>query len=139
MSDHSEPQPMTPAAFDEALLRYGSDLAKWPEVERGPAMALLAADDQARRLLAEEQAMTGALSEALSVEVRAANLAAAVSQSVSDRRQRRRFARWFNPLPIAVGATAAVAFGIALGLMFQPPGLDPDTLLVTALGGGGLI
>ncbi|CAN5216278.1 hypothetical protein BH10PSE9_BH10PSE9_23780 [soil metagenome] len=46
---------MTLNEFEIALGRYGGELARWPEAERGAAEALVAADPAAAKLLAQEQ------------------------------------------------------------------------------------
>ena len=136
MTDSREP--MTLAAFDEALLHWGSEIAEWPGDERRRAEALLSTSAEARALLAEEQAFSGALAAALAVNEQPGPLAARVQRAVSARRERRAFVGFRNPFPILAGAAAAaIACGAALGLLFTlAPGLDPDALLITVLGGG---
>jgi hypothetical protein len=136
MSDRGKQ--MTLNSFDEAVLRFGSDLASWPDSERQGAEALLAESAEARTLLAEEQAVQSNLTAALAVDIQAAALVARVQQSVAERRRRGPAARIRFLLPmLAGGAAAALACGVALGLLLPvTPGLNPDALLVTLLGGG---
>lgn len=128
---------MTLAAFDEGLLRWGSDLHRWPAAERGQAQALLAANPAARALLAEETALAARLAAALAVSVQPVPLAARVEAGVRERREASSWRRFLNPWPLLAGAATAVALGAALALIYPAvPGLDADTLLVTAMGGG---
>lgn len=136
MSDDHEQSRL--AAFDEALLRFGADLAAWPEDERQRAMALLAESVRARALLAEEQALLGAVKTALAVDAPPSPLVARIQRSVAERRDRGSFGHFRLLVPmLAGGAVVALACGAALGLLLpMVPGLNPDALLVMALGGG---
>jgi hypothetical protein len=135
MSDSRES--MTLTAFDDGLLRWGSDIARWPDNERTRAEALIASNAEARSMLAEEQDISGVLATALAVDMQPAPLAARVQQSVNARRENSGLARLLRPIPIMAGVTAAIACGVALGLLFPlAPDLNPDALLVTVLGGG---
>lgn len=131
------PDAMTLDAFDDALLRLGSDLSRWPEDERRRAEVLLATNAAARTLLAEDQAMTATTAAALGVAVAPAQLAARIGEAVAARRERS-FARWLlNPFPMAAGAAAAVALGAAVAFLTpMAAGVDSDALLVAVLGGG---
>jgi hypothetical protein len=131
------PDAMTLDAFDDALLRYGSDVTRWPDDKRRRAEQLLAADAGARDLLAAEQAMTATAAAALDVPMAPAQVAARVATAVAARRERS-FTRWLlNPFPIAAGAAAAIALGVAVALLTPiSAGVDSDALLVAVLGGG---
>jgi hypothetical protein len=134
-------EPMTLAAFDEALLRFGADVARWPEGERRRAMALLAESVEAKSLMAEEEALHGIVAAALHVDAHPSALVARVQQSVAERRRRGGALARFRLLwpMIAGGAVAAIACGIGIGLLLPlAPGLDSDALLMTLLGGGFL-
>lgn len=131
------PDAMTLDAFDDALLRYGSDLTRWPDDKRRRAEQLLAADAGARDLLAAEQAMTATAAAALDVPMAPAQVAARVATAVAARRERS-LVRWLhNPFPIVAGAAAALALGAVVALLTPvAAGVDSDALLVAVLGGG---
>jgi hypothetical protein len=129
--------PMRLDQFDDGLLRWGSDLARWPAMERERAEALLAESADARALLAEDRALAGTLAAALAVPIRSEQVVARVQQALAARRERGFWTRLLNPLPLVLGAATAVAIGAAAAILLPVAmGLDPDTLLVTALGGG---
>lgn len=133
----ASPDDMTLAEFDDGLLRWGSDLARWPSDAGSRAAALLAASAEARDLLAEEARIAAATTAALSVPVAAGPLSARVETFVRERQDRRFWPRLLNPLPLLAGAAAALALGAALALVYPAiPGIDADALLVTAMGGG---
>ncbi|QCK85582.1 hypothetical protein E8L99_07270 [Phreatobacter aquaticus] len=48
---------MTFHEFETAMVRFGDDLAAWPQAEQAAARALLAASAEARRLLDETLAL----------------------------------------------------------------------------------
>jgi len=57
----AEPNPMSPAEFQDLIDRLGVDPACWPEAERVQAQALLEGSTEARAMLAEGQRLKEAL------------------------------------------------------------------------------
>lgn len=64
--------------FERDLLRYGADLARWPDAERRDAEALLARDEEAGRARAELARVTAIYREATRADGMAAIDAAAI-------------------------------------------------------------
>jgi hypothetical protein len=129
---------MTLDEFGEGLDRYGAELARWPAPHRAQAEALLRADGEAARLLAEAGAVAATLAQAmrpLPLDAAAAGriVAAALGQET---------AAAASGLPAGgrLAALAALALVIALGLGFLAGSLAPaeddeDTVAVLVFGG----
>lgn len=127
---------MTVQEFDDGLLRWGSDMTQWPPTERRAAEELLAASSEARALFADERALDTAVATALAVDP-PPHVAAAVRVALDERRQDGILAWLLRPTPLVAGAAAALGIGIAAAILFPvSTALNPDALLLTALGGG---
>ena len=129
---------MTVETFDDLLEARGSNLALWPEAERQRAERLLLGDPEARQALAQAQAFDAHLVDALSVSVQPTAIASRAESAIAARRETWTFSRLLAPLPLGFGV-AAIAVGMLAGWLFPIGlGVDADTMLLAALGGGVL-
>lgn len=106
--------------FQEILDAFGADPRRWPEAERGGALALIAGSDAARSRQAEARRLDVLLDE-ISLPVRLDLDAAAIVAGVKDASGNVRLFRARKAMPFSVGwpsfaglAAAAVA-GFVIG------------------------
>lgn len=107
--------PMTLQRFLELVAAYGSQLSRWPEVERDAAQALLNVSELARASLAEEAKLDAVLDTLVAEDLAPAflrRLNEIPIRVAATPRARRRFQRLWAP---ALGWAAAAALGLALG------------------------
>ena len=122
--------------FEQALDRYGGDVAKWPDGPRADAEALMASDAEAAARAARAARLDGLLAEA----VRPAPVdAALIGRIVAGLENGARHDVALRPTPrLAAWATAAmIAFlsaGYAAGLML-PTSQGEDTFAGLMFGG----
>ena len=121
---------MNAKRLEQILAAYGAKPERWPEAERDQALALLAQDAHAQRLLREARRLDGLLDSlpALAPHLDAASLAARLSGRPQERLDSRSPAtarpRWRIPLimPNLIGLAAAAAAGFWIG--WTSPGTE---------------
>ena len=126
---------MTLQEFDEALLRWGGDLARWPGEVRAAARILLETEPRARALRDEMTRLDADLGAAMVVDLPDGAIAAKVQAALQRRRDP---VDLWSLLPLrkilALGSLAGVG-GAALALV-SPMAVSTGALLAIALGGG---
>lgn len=128
---------MSLGEFDDGLLRWGNDLARWPGDAAARARTLLAENGEARALLEEECAFADALVAALVDPAPPSVVTARVRAAFTERRDLGGLSWILNPVSLALGAATALALGVAAALLFPiASAVNPDALLLNALGGG---
>jgi len=123
--------------LEQILAAYGAKPERWPEAERDKALALLAQDAHAQRLLREARRLDGLLDSLSAQELHldASSLAARLSERPQETTNIRRLAaarsRWRIPLimPNLIGLAAAAVAGFWIG--WSNP--DTDSSRVTEL------
>jgi hypothetical protein len=116
--------------LEQILAAYGAKPERWPEPERNAALALLAHDAHAQRLLREARELDGLLDSlpAQELHIDASSLAARLSErpqetgNIHPLASRRR--RWRIPfiMPNLIGLAAAAVAGFWFG--WSNPGSD---------------
>lgn len=121
---------MTPSEFDEALNRYGGDLAAWPAAIRTAAA----------RLSEESAAAATALGDMVEVERILRRLrpsaiigASEIAARASRHRQRPRLARLLPQAGWAAAAAAVLCFGAYVGQIAQQYEHRPSHIMSVAL------
>jgi len=129
---------MTREEFSEALLRFGGNLDRWPQEARAAAQALVAADAEAARMLAEFSAFEQTVAEAVRPQpFGAAEIGAVLAAIGREEAAWPTRGFWF----LGAGASAvSFAAGFALVLfVVSGSGLDlPLPLVGMALGDGNI-
>ena len=127
---------MTLEEFDEALLKWGSNLDNWPLAECNAARALVDTDADARTLLEEMTSFETGLGTAMAVDVNAGIVAARIQAAIHDQAENTRLLSLL-PLWRMLGFGSLAGFGGAAAAMIYPAGVNSGVFLVMALGGGG--
>ncbi|MEO1161830.1 MAG: hypothetical protein AAFW74_15520 [Pseudomonadota bacterium] len=125
---------MTLEEFDEALLRWGPDLDRWPEQQQRAGRELLSINAEAQRLLDEMMRMGVAIDAAIMDETAAGVVSATVQQAIIRRQENQGL---MSLLPVrrilGWGSLASVGGGVATALI--PISANAPALLTIALGG----
>lgn len=125
---------MTLEEFDDALLRWGTDLSRWPDASRQQGDALLATSADAFALLDEMSAFHVTLEAAVTDNIAADSVVANIQKNVLDRIESggmlallpfKRILGW--------GSIAGVSGGFVAALL--PITTGTSTLLAFVLGG----
>jgi len=128
---------MTLEEFDEALLKWGADLDRWPSTKQNAARALLDTNETAWALLEEMGGFETGLGAAMAVDVDAGIVSARVQSAVHDRVAR---AGLLSLLPLrrmlGFGSLAGIC-GAAAAILL-PASVSSSWFLTMALGGGVL-
>ncbi|WP_296582592.1 hypothetical protein [Xanthobacter sp.] len=135
---------MTREDFEHFLIRFGTDVSRWPQDTRAAAEALLATDAAARALLTEETALERRLWDAARLTTAADTRPAqrvtrALSNAPLPRQSRRHPVRWLPDWLIALDlrpawpSIAALAGMALLGFMVG----SSDTLVGIGAGARG--
>lgn len=125
---------MTPERFETLAEAHGGDVARWPDVEREAAAALMIAQPAlAQGVLARAATLDVALDAwapmAVTHELRERVIAAAPAA-----RRRNRMAAWFWGAGLSAGLAAACAAGLAVGVRLYDVS-QPDDAVSAALAG----
>ncbi len=131
---------MTPARFSRLLLEEGADIARWPEVERDGARALLAASPECRRRWAEARRLEELLAlhwTRLEARGRAEGREAAIIEAALRRvralPRRAPERRWLLSRPVGAALAAAVLAGLLVGWAMAPVLHPPRSAPATAI------
>lgn len=127
---------MTLEEFDEALLKWGSNLDNWPLAECNAGQALVDTNAEARTLLEEMTSFETGLGTAMAVDVNAGIVAARIQAAIHDQAESTRLLSLL-PLWRMLGFGSLAGFGGAAAAMILPAGVNSGMFLVMALGGGG--
>ena len=127
---------MTLEEFDEALLKWGSNLDNWPLAECNAGQALVDTNADARTLLEEMTSFETGLGTAMAVDVNAGIVAARIQAAIHDQAESTRLLSLL-PLGRMLGFGLLAGFGGAAAAMILPAGVYSGVFLVMALGGGG--
>jgi len=128
---------MTLKEFDEALLKWGADLDRWPSIERSAARALLVTNETARALLEEMRGFETELGAAMAVDFNAGAVSARAQATINDRADQPGLLS-FLPLWRMLGLGSLAGVGGAAVAMILPASIDSSRFLSMALGGGVL-
>ena len=125
---------MTLEQFDEALLRWGADLDRWPQQQRRAGQELLSVNAEAQSLLDEMTKMGVAIDGAITDETAAGVVSATVQQAIARRHENQSL---MSLLPVrrilGWGSLAGIGGGAASVLL--PVSAGTPALLTIALGG----
>ena len=127
---------MTLEEFDEALLKWGSNLDNWPLAECNAGQALVDTNADARTLLEEMTSFETGLGTAMAVDVNAGIVAARIQAAVRDRADSADLLALL-PLWRILGFGSLAGIGGAAAAMILPAGINSGVFLTMALGGGG--
>lgn len=127
---------MTLEEFDEALLKWGSNLDNWPLAECNAARGLVDTNADARTLLEEMTSFETGLGTAMAVDVNARIVAARIQAAIHDQAESTRLLSLL-PLWRMLGFGSLAGFGGAAAAMILPAGVNSGVFLVMALSGGG--
>ena len=115
------PQGMTPERFETLAEAFGGDVARWPQVERDAAAALMAARPAVvREILARAEDLDAALA-AFSPPRAASGLMDRIIATAPTPRGRRGWTGWLVPAGLGAGLAAACAAGVMVGARLSPP------------------
>lgn len=115
---------MDRARFEALAEAFGGDVTRWPEAERGAALALLA--DQpalAREVLAAATRLDGML-DALPAPAAGAALRGRVLAAAPMARPARSWRRWLTGAGVGFGLATACAAGLVAGVSAAQPSPD---------------
>ncbi|MEM7637145.1 MAG: hypothetical protein AAF299_21480, partial [Pseudomonadota bacterium] len=125
---------MTLEEFDEALLRWGPDLDRWPQHQRQAGRELLSANAQAQPLLDEMTKMVGMVDTAIMDDTAAGIVSATVQQAII-RRQESLGLMSLLPVRRILGWGSLASVGGAAATVLVPVSANAPALLTIALGG----
>ncbi|MES2895689.1 MAG: hypothetical protein V4759_06640 [Pseudomonadota bacterium] len=125
---------MTPERFETLAEAHGGDVARWPDVEREAAAALMIAQPAlAQGVLARAATLDAALDAwapmAVTHDLRERVVAAAPAA-----RRRGRLSAWFWGAGLSAGLAAACASGLAVGVALYDVS-QPDEAVSAVLAG----
>jgi len=127
---------MTPERFETLAEAYGGDVARWPDVEREAAAAVMAERPEwAGGVLARARDLDEALA-AFAMPRASADLTARIVAG-APRPMGRRWIGWLLPASMGAGLAAACAAGVVVGVQAsvaasqQPAASEPDALVAT--------
>ncbi|MGB5213771.1 MAG: hypothetical protein WBN88_09030 [Anderseniella sp.] len=125
---------MTLEQFDEALLRWGPDLDRWPQQQQQAGQELLSVNAEAQSLLDEMTKMGVAIDATIMDETAAGVVSATVQQAIARRHENQSL---MSLLPVGRilgwGSLAGIGGGAASVLL--PVSASTPALLTIALGG----
>lgn len=125
---------MTLEEFDEALLKWGTQLQLWPEKQRYAGENLLRESDHARMLLEEMLSLDSNLEGAIKNDVPSGIIVANIQSKLSNRRNKQTI-RSLLPIRKLIGWGAMAGAGGGLVAVFTPQSVGMAPLLAIALGG----
>ena len=125
---------MTLEDFDEGLLKWGADLAGWPDELRPRAEKLLAQSEAARSMREEMAGLATILDTAVMSGVPVGAVSAKVQQSIAGRRERQGLLDLL-PLKRIFGWGSLAGIGGGAFAAFAPVGAGVTSMLSIALGG----
>ena len=125
---------MTHEDFDEGLLKWGADLAKWPDESRRQAEELLAQSEAARSMQQEMAGFAVILDTAIMSDVTEGAISAKIQQTIARRRGRQGLLDLL-PLKKIFGWGSLAGLGGGAIAAFAPVSAGVTTMLSIALGG----
>ena len=126
--------------FDDALARFGGDLARWPAALADRARALVERDPSASAALVAAARLDALLAETVRPVAVDAATVGRIMAGIDGGRSHETALRPTGRLFAWAGATMAVflVVGFALGMAIPTVGDDDDALSTLMFGGGGL-